>query len=181
MSGTIGDLARLGVIESVDLSAATVTVEIGDIVSPPVPWLELAGGFRCWVPPVEGEQVLLICPEGDIAHGLVLRGIYSTAFPAPASDGRARLLMPDGTIIDYDPDGHELTINLAGGRATIVAPEGVTITGDVAITGAVSIDGDASLTGTLTADQDVLADGKSLKSHKHSGVAAGTGQSGAPV
>jgi phage baseplate assembly protein V len=175
ISGLIGDLLRLGVIAGVDLASATVTVELGEITSPPCPWFELAGGFRAWVPPVAGEQCLLLCPEGDIAHGIVVRGLYSTAFPAPANDGRARLLMPDGTTIDYDPDTHELAITLASGKATIVAPEGVTITGNV------TIDGNLDLTGTVTTPQDVVADGKSLKSHRHSAVQPGSGQSGAPA
>jgi len=174
-SGLIGDVLRLGIVESVDLSAATVTVQLGDITSPPCPWLELAGGFRTWMPPTVGEQALLLCPEGDIAHGVVLRGLYSTAFPAPADDGRARLLMPDGTIIDYDPETHELAITLASGKATIIAPEGVHITGKL------SVDGDIDLTGTVTTPEDVVAGGISLKSHKHSGVQPGSGQSGAPV
>lgn len=173
--GLIGDVIRIGMIETVDLSAARITVRLGEIVSPPLPWLELAGAFRSWTPPVVGEQVLLLCAEGDIAHGCALRGLYSTAFPAPADDGRARLLMPDGTTIDYDPDTHELAITLAGGKATIIAPEGVSITGNV------SVDGDMDLTGRLTARDDVIADGKSLKGHKHSAVQPGSGQSGAPV
>ncbi|OJY65514.1 MAG: hypothetical protein BGP16_12880 [Sphingobium sp. 66-54] len=181
LSGLIGDLIRLGTVETVDLAAARVTVTLGDVTSPPVPWLELAGGFRCWVPPSEGEQVLLLCAEGDIAHGCVLRGLYSTAFPAPADDGRARLLMPDGTTIDYDPEGHELAITLAGGKATITAPEGVTITGDVTITGNIAVNGDGTMTGTFTADTDVVGGGKSLKGHKHGQVQPGSGQSGAPV
>lgn len=181
MPGLLGDLIRLGTVETVDLAVARVTVTLGDVTSPPVPWLALAGGFGCWVPPTVGEQVLLLCPEGDIAHGCVLRGLFSDAFPAPADDGRLRMLMPDGTTIDYDPEGHELAITLASGKATITAPEGVTITGDVTITGNIAVDGDGSMTGTFTADADVVGGGKSLKDHKHGQVQPGSGQSGPPA
>jgi phage baseplate assembly protein V len=172
--GTIGDLMRLGVIASVDLASATIIVDADEIATPPCPWFEISGGFRVWVPPVVGEQVLLLCPEGDIAHAIALRGLRSNAFPAPANDGRARFLMPDGSTIDYDPEIHELTITLNGGKLTIIAPEGVTITGDVAI------DGKLDVTGEIATPEDVKADGKSLKSHKHISVQPGSGVSGEP-
>ncbi|MCW2370194.1 phage baseplate assembly protein V [Sphingobium sp. B11D3D] len=175
MPGLLGDLIRIGVVETVGLADATLTAKLGDIVSPSVPWLELAGGFRTWCPPTVGEQILLLCPEGDIAHGVALRGLYSNAFPAPASDGRARILMPDGSTIDYDPEGHVLAITLAGGKLTINAPEGVAITGNVTVTGKVDV------SETVTASDDVIGGGKSLKGHKHSGVQAGSALSGAPA
>lgn len=167
--GLIGDMVRLGVIDTVDLAAASCIVAVGDVRSPPLPWLELAGGFRTWVPPTVGEQVLLICPEGDIAHGVALRGLYSDAFPAPAGDATARILMPDGTTIDYDPAAHRLTISLAGGGLTIDAPAGVTIVGDV------------DVTGTVTASDDVIGGGISLKTHRHGNVQSGSSQTGSPV
>lgn len=179
--GLIGDLLRVGVVESVALADATVTVRAGDIVSPPCPWLELAGAFRSWTPPSVGEQVVLLCPEGDIAHSIALRGLFSTAFPAPLDDARGRLLMPDGTTIDYDPEGHVLAIALASGSVTINAPHGVAITGDVTISGNASIVGNLDVSGTATGTEDVIGGGKSLKSHKHTGVQAGPAQTGAPA
>jgi phage baseplate assembly protein gpV len=156
--GLIGDLLRLGTIASVDLAAATATVNSGDVVTPALPWTEMAGAFRSWSPPSVGEQVLLLCPEGDVAGALILRGLYSTAFPAPGTDANPQIHGPDGLVITFTPNG-----------LTIVAPGGVAITGDVTVTG------------TLTASTDVIGGGKSLKSHKHSGVQAGGAQTGAPV
>ncbi len=168
-SGLIGDLCRLGTIETVDLASARATVKLGDVLSPPCPWLEMAGAYRSWCPPGVGEQVLVLCPEGDIAHAVILRGLFSTNFPAPANDGKAVIQMPDGTTIVYDPQSHDLAITLAGGSCTISAPQGLSITGPV------------NITGTLNASEDVLAGGISLKSHKHSGVQAGAAQTGGPV
>lgn len=164
--GIIGDMVRIGTVASVDLAAARVTVACGDVTSPPCPWLELAGGFRSWVPPVVDEQVVLLCPEGDIAGGLVLRGVYSDSFPAPLSTATARFLMPDGATIDYDPAVHKLTVTLPAGSVDIVAD--------------VNITGDVNVTGTITASEDVVGDGISLKSHTHGGVQAGSAQTGNP-
>jgi len=156
--GLIGDLLRIGTIASVDLADATATVQAGDVASPPLPWMEWAGAFRTWSPPSVGEQVLLICPEGDIAAAVILRGLYSDARPAPASDENPSLHGPGGLVITLTPDGLQIT-----------APGGL------------SIEGDVSITGTLTASDDVIGGGISLKTHPHSGVQPGGGQSGGPV
>lgn len=161
--GLIGDIIRLGTIEAVSLGAASATVRSGDVVSPPLPWLEMAGAFRAWTPPTVGEQVLILSPEGDIAGAVILRGLNCAAFPAPASDENPAIHGPDGLVIRLTGDGIE-----------IMAPGGVTIEGPVDITG------DVSVTGTITATEDVIADGISLKSHTHSGVQSGGSSTGGP-
>ena len=167
--GRIGDLIRLGTIDSVDLAAATAVFRAGDVVSPPMPWLEWAGTFRSWSPPSVGEQVLLLCPEADIAAGVIVRGLYSSAAPAPASDATHQIHGAAGLVITLTENG-----------IAISAPSGVRIKGDVTITGDVSIDGNASVTGTMTAETDAVGAGISLKEHKHSGVAAGSALTGKP-
>lgn len=180
----VGDLVRPGLIASVDHAAKRCTVEIGDLETGPLPWLAFrAGRLRIWSPPSVGEQCVLLCAEGDTNAGIVLPGLYCDAFDAPdSSPDIIKLEFEDGTAISYDMAAHALAISLAsGGTATINAPGGVTITGDVSIVGKVSIEGDTDLTGKLTASEDVIAAGKSLKSHMHSAVQPGSGQSGAPV
>lgn len=173
---TLGDIARLGTIASVDRATARCTVKIGDAVSGPIPWLARCGApFKSWAPPAVGEQVLLICPEGEIAAGIAIPGIVSTANPAPASDEAYSLHFGDGAIVRYDPGSSALEITLpAGGTLALAAPGGVSITGDVAITG------DLDVTGAITATGDVTGQGKSLATHRHLGVTAGTAISGAP-
>lgn len=142
--GKIGDMIRLGRIASIDLASGLAVVHCGDIESPPCPWTELAGAFRTWCPPSEGEQVLLVCPEGDIAGGVILRGLFSGSFPAPASDADPQLHGPDGLIVKLTGDGIEIT-----------AP------------GNVRIDGDLTVTGTITGETDVIAAGISGRNHTH--------------
>lgn len=157
LPGLLGDLLRFGTVDAVDLAAATATVVCGDVVSPPLHWLQWAGEFCLWSPPSIGEQVLLICPEGDIAGGVILRGLNSAAFPAPSSDASPQLHGKDGLIITLTGDGIQIT-----------APGGVVI------------DGDLNVTGTINASEDVLGGGISLKSHTHGSVQSGTSQTSAP-
>jgi len=170
------ELIQIGVVQAVDLSAARCTVAVGGIESPPLRWIESRMGLtRSWSPPSEGEQVLLLCMDGELASGVILRGIPSDAFLPIGDSIEEAILFPDGARIAYDPEAHRLTAHLPGGSTIDVTADTVNIAGDVAI------DGSVSVTGTVTADDDVIGGGKSLKTHKHSAVQPGSGQSGAPV
>jgi phage baseplate assembly protein V len=173
-----GEVIQLGTVASVDHGAATCTVEIGDLTTGDLPWLaQRAGRVKVWSPPSIGEQCVVFCPEGDLAGGIVLLGIWSDANPAPSTLPDVVLIeMPDGAVIGYDHRTHSLNVVLPeGGTATLVAPGGATIKGDV------TIEGNLSIAGKAEASEDVIGGGISLKSHKHTGVAAGGAQSEPPV
>lgn len=173
-----GDVIQLGTVVSVDHGAATCTVEIGDLTTSDLPWLaQRAGRVKVWSPPSIGEQCVVFCPEGDLAGGIVLLGIWSDANPAPSTLRDVVMIeMPDGAVIAYDHRAHKLSVVLPeGGTATLVAPGGATIKGDV------TIEGNLSIAGRAEASEDVIGGGISLKNHKHTGVSAGGAQSGAPV
>jgi len=172
-SGLIGDLIRFGAVETVDLEARLYTVTIGDIVSPPLRRILFGGRYSAWVPLSVGEQVAVLCAEGDIAHGVILGSIESDAFPAPASGDAAVLKMPDGSELRYDVESARLILTLAGAM-TIIAPDGLSIAADVDITGALNVTGD------ITTPQDVKAGAISLKNHKHGGVSAGVAKTAVP-
>lgn len=171
---------RVGVVASVDLATARVTVLYGDpdgeeVESPPLRWLmPRSGDTRIWSPPSIGEQGLILAPEGDIAGAVFLPGLTRDSFPPAGSTSEEVMLFADGARIAYDPDGHVLTAELPGGATANITADQVNITGNIAI------DGDVTVSGTLTADTDVVGGGKSLKGHKHTGVTAGGGVSGAP-
>ncbi|WP_313335777.1 phage baseplate assembly protein V [Sphingobium yanoikuyae] len=180
----LSELIRLGSIASVDLAAARCTVRYGDpddedggAETPPIRWLApRAGMTRSWSPPSEGEQALLLVPDGQIAAAIALVGIWSDAFPPPGSTLAELVEYADGARVGYDPEAHALTAILpAGATALVEAPGGLTIRGPV------RIEGDVDLQGGITATDDVTAAGISLKSHKHGNVQAGAAQSGPPV
>ena len=173
--GDVAQVLRIGRVASVDLAARTCTVAYGDpdgedVISADIPWGGFrAGRMRVWSPPTEGEQGLLFAPGGDIAQAVFVPGMYSNAFPAPGDAARHFFTFDDGAEFGYDPDAGEADVTLpTGGKLTIVADGGVTITGDVEVTG------------TITASTDVIADGISLKNHTHPGVQAGAAHTGAP-
>ncbi|WP_312488133.1 phage baseplate assembly protein V [Sphingomonas sp.] len=173
----IGQMAGFGKIETVDLEAGLVTIRQGDVLTAPIRWIMGGGGnTKVWNRPKIGEQVLLIAPEGDIAGAIALRGVHSTAFPPIGDPDREVIQFEDGAIVAYHPDTHALALTLpAGGTITIDAQGGLTIKGPV------TIEGPLDIKGTVTASDDVVAAGKSLKSHLHDKVQPGSGVSGKPL
>lgn len=173
----VGDLLREGLVVSVNHANASCTVQLADdLTTGDIPWLAArVGSTRSWSPPSVGEQVLVLCPEGDTERAIVAGSLGSDANPHLGADASTRLDFEDGASIVYDPAAHVLTATLpAGGTAELHAPAGIKLVGPV------RIEGDVDLQGTLTASADVVGAGKSLKGHKHTGVSTGSGISGAP-
>ncbi len=165
------NLIRLGTIAAVDHAAARCTVSTGGLSVPNLPWLALrAGSSLDWDPPTVGEQCILFSPSGEPAQGVALVGLYSQQRPAPSNSANLRRrTYPDGAVIDYDHATHTLSATLpAGGKAKLTAPGGVTILGNV------------DITGTVTVSADVIAAGISLVTHKHGGVQTGSGTTAVP-
>lgn len=165
------NLIRLGTIAAVDHAAARCTVSTGGLSVPNLPWLALrAGDSSDWDPPTVGEQCILVAPSGEPAQGIALVGLYSQQRPAPSNSATVRRRKyPDGAVIDYNHATHTLSATLpAGGKAQLTAPGGVTILGNV------------DITGTVTVSADVIASGISLVTHKHGGVQTGSGTTAVP-
>ncbi|MDH4763045.1 phage baseplate assembly protein V [Pseudomonas sp. CBMAI 2609] len=178
LSRLIENLIRLGTIAEVDHGSLTdqrparVRVQSGALLTGWLPWLALrAGESREWDPPTLGEQVIVFSPSGQTAQGVVLCGLFSQLLLANADRaGLHRRTYPDGAVIEYDSEAHQLLATLpAGGRVQLNAPSGFKLQGDV------------DIDGLVTVSQDVVAAGISLVKHKHSGVQSGGAQTGAPV
>jgi hypothetical protein len=132
----------------------------------------------------------------DLSDGMAIVGINSQAKKIPdfnptdtefrSRDGETKVqITTDGTIKNINAGGStELS---PAGAFTINAPAGIVLNGNVTFIGNMSGvagnggNGNASLPGTLTATTDVVGGGKSLKSHVHSDVTTGDGNTGQPV
>lgn len=146
-------LIRLGVISAVTLRPPRCQVRFGDpdaddgdIESPPVRWLALRSGkTRHWSPPSVGEEVLLLCPDGQIGNGVALTGLINDNYP-PAGASLAELIAyEDGAILGYDPISHHLSATLPeGGSVQISAPGGVKVIGTLLVDGSVAASGNLS-------------------------------------
>jgi phage baseplate assembly protein V len=161
----LSTLIRLGTIVSVTLDPPRCVVRYGDpdtdedCETPPIRWVAgRAGKTRNWSPASEDEEVVLLCPDGQIGNAIAILGLNNDGAPPPGNTLAEVVEYQDGARIGYDPVGHALTAILpAGATAAIDAPGGLTIRGDVTIEG------------KLTASDDVIGGGKSLKTHTHPG------------
>jgi len=185
----LASMIRVGTVLSVDLAEARCIVRFGDPDDPdpaqtgPIRWLTPRAGLtRVWSPPSVGEQVLLLCPDGQIGAAVAIMGIVQDAFPPLGSTTAEVIEFADGARITYDPELSELVASLpAGGKVDITADGGITLRGDVTIEGNLAVSQSATVAETLTADEDMIGGGISLKTHKHGQVQAGSAQSGEPV
>ena len=87
---------------------------------------------------------------------------------------RLRALQP-GEVAIYTDEGDRVVLK-RGGVIEVTASTKVRL-----VTPLVECTGNVQVAGTITAGVDVIADGVSLVGHVHSGVDAGTSNSGAPV
>lgn len=178
------NLVRKGTILQVDHDRWKCRVATGELQTNWIPWLAIAGDTREWEPPTVGEQVLLLCPEGEPAEGVVLRGLYADDRPAPSTTPSAHVrTYPDGARIEYDHASHQLAVTLPDGATiTITAPGAVTVktrtatieaetatvkAGTITLDGATKCTGNLDVAGTVKAGGDVMAGAISLTNHKH--------------
>ncbi len=108
--------------------------------------------------------MVVAAPSGNLATGVILGALYADS--APANGDRAglqRATFSNGSVIEFDRDANTFRMNLAGGAVEITASGGLTIIG------------------TVTVQGDVIADGVSLKNHKHGGVVTGGALTGVPA
>lgn len=175
----IGDLIRIGVVESVSPATGTCRLRVGDIVTGDVPWGSgRAGRTSTWSPPSVGEQRLLFCPEADTEGGVLGQAIYSDANPAPGDRADLELVRIGDATFSYDSAADLLELDLpAGATVRIVSTGGVTLD---ASAGGLKIKGDVEVDGKISATGDVKADTISLRDHVHLGVQAGAAKSGKP-
>lgn len=185
-----GSMIMLGVVSEIDESAARVRVDFDGMRSDWIAWGERRAGpgVRTWSAPEVGEQVVVACPYGDPAQGVVVCSIYQDDHDAPADAATIyRTTYADGTVIEYDRAAHafkvdvgsgSVTVNCAtanitaSGKATIDAPE-TEITGDLKVGGKIDAQGD------ITTPAEVKAGDIGLTTHKH--PTAGSGPPSQPI
>ncbi|MFM2090900.1 MAG: hypothetical protein RLZZ127_1389 [Planctomycetota bacterium] len=178
----LANVARMGVVQEVDLAAARVRVAIGTMLTGWIPWLTqgAGGGSISWRPPSTGEQVMILSPSGDMAQGVAIPAVYRATYAPPSNLGTKHIeVFADGTEIEYDLAAHKL-------KATVAGEVELQATGPVKLTApTVEITGNLQVTGAIAASLDVVAGSAavpvSLLTHRHDGVESGPAKTTPPV
>lgn len=189
MARRLANMIRVGAVAEVDYAKAMVRVKAGDLHTGWLPWVTgRAGKDVTWWPPEAGEQVLILCPDGDPAQAVVLMALYSTAQPAPANRATIHLTRyPDGAEISYDREAHRLVATIPGdvsltatGAVTVESASGITIKaptvtvqGNMTVRGNLTQEGNQAITGNLDVTGNIKATGTVMDAggnsnhHKH--------------
>jgi len=163
---------------SFDECIPKVKVTIGDLQTTWLPMLvQRAGSDVSFWALEKGEQVLVLSPSGELTQGVVLGSINQKSTPSIGdSNDIHRTEYSDGAVIEYDRKAHYLKIALPpGGKAELIADGGLTVTGDVKVTG--NIESTKEIidhTRSMQEDRDIF------NPHTHGGVLAGEANTAKP-
>lgn len=112
------NLIRIGTIIDVDLSAEIplYRVKTGELETD---WIaatvQRAGTAKKSHAYTAGEQVVLLSPSGDLGAAVISHALNSIANPSPDNHAtRDRATYPDGAVIEYDPEAHQLKADVVG-------------------------------------------------------------------
>ncbi len=144
----VNNLIRIGKVVSVDYTKAKAQVQIGTITTDYLPWL--TPSTSAWIPLKNGEQVVVLSPNGDLRLGMILPALYQNAMPAPGTDENKIILNSD---IDQTGD-----VNNNGN---------ITSTGNVDASGNMTVSGNLKANGKITASGEITGNGKALSTHTH--------------
>jgi phage baseplate assembly protein V len=150
---TLANAAQLGRVAETDYPKARARVILTDgLRSAWLPWLACrAGGDRTWWAPEVDEQVLVVCPDGDPARGVIVGALYCQDASAPAdAETVHRTEYKDGASIEYDRAAHALKATLPdGGTAELTAKGGITLIGPTEVRGTLKVTEATTLQDTL--------------------------------
>lgn len=143
---------QTGAIASVDTAACTATVEIATgFISNPLPWLAARfGDTQVWSPPSVGEQVAVMCVDGELDQGVILPALC-LAKPNGFATGEQGIRFADGSLLKQ-----------SAGVLSLTASN-------------IQLNGNVSVAGTLNASGACVLAGINVSTHIHGGVETGGG------
>lgn len=168
-----------GIVEEVGTALVKVRLpELDNLVTDWLPVMQpVTLGARAWLVPRKGSVVVLLPGLAGLDDAVVLGCLYNQVDTSPFSDPAILgIEADDGTLIQYDPQAHKLTIHKPDSieiETTVIKVKGdleltgkFTHTGDQQHTGNTSQTGDAAISGTTTL-ATLIVNGKNFLGHTH--------------
>lgn len=162
------NLIRTGIVAEVDHEAERARIQTGENLTGWVRWTtSRAADTHEWNPPVIGEQVLLLCPSGDLDQGIILASLTSRTQPPPSrSPDVHRHQYPDGSFAEYNHQTHQLSLTIKGSVQ-------LTVEGNCSATVGGNLQANVTGTTTLTGKKDINVSGPNIKLNDGKGVVTG--------
>ncbi|WP_206672956.1 phage baseplate assembly protein V, partial [Parasutterella excrementihominis] len=118
--------------------------------------VDRAGEDREWKPLDIGEQVVVLCPSGDFAQGIIIASLYQDGHPAPSSNlNEERKVFKDGTVVSYDRESHRYLLDVKGADATVDVISAGTL--NIKTTKDIKVETSANAKVTASGNADVTA------------------------
>ncbi len=141
----LANVILLGTIVEADYDNALIKAKSGELETGWLNWIgtRASNDVDWWAPEV-GEQVVVMCPNGDPELGVVLPAIYQNKHPATDNKPTVRRVrFANGADFSYDREANALKIILPEGATTeLVSGGGIAMTGDTTIAGKLHVTGD---------------------------------------
>lgn len=157
----VNNLMRIGKVVDVDYEFACARVQIGKNTTAFLPWL--VPSTATWFPLKNGEQVIVLSPNGDLGMAVILPALYQSAKPAPSKDQEKIVIVAD--------------IEQMGSKTMTGA-----LHAEKDISTALNINADANVNcgGDIAASGEVTGKGVELSTHSHQFQYVGAGQGATP-
>lgn len=177
----ISNIIRLGEVIELQPKPLAARVKVGDNETD---WVLIAharaGSTNDFDPPSIGEEVVLLCPSGELEQAIIIASLHSDANDQPAQSlAEFQRTFPDGTTINYNSESHALMLTAVGNvQITIEGDSTINVGGNAAITASGNATVDATTialnggAGVVTGDH-ICAFTGSPHSHCSSTVTAG--------
>lgn len=142
-------------------------------------------GFASALP--AGTQLIVIPLGGRTSAAVVVASEHGTYRFKVDAQGEAALYNQWGDVIHLKQDRSirvvaalkvDMVTPLATFSGNVEVAGNVTVANNLAVTGNSTASGNLTVAGTVTGTTDVVASGKSLKTHTHGGVQTGGGNTG---
>ncbi|OAE43920.1 phage baseplate assembly protein V [Brucella intermedia] len=110
-------MVKQGPVAEVDPKSGTVRVRLGGsdkepMLSPPIPYAQIAGGLKVHAPPTIGQQMTVLSGAGDFRQGLAVPMTWSDNNKSPSEKGNENVLTFGDARIELR--GDELLLTVGG-------------------------------------------------------------------
>lgn len=110
----VAGLVVVGSVSQANHENGRYRVKSGDLESDWLPDIQpRAGKTRQWSGRDVGEQVVMACPSGDLAQGVIVGALATETTQAADKGNLHRTIYPDGSQIEYDDERHSYAMSLA--------------------------------------------------------------------
>ena len=160
-------------VKQVNAAEGWVRLDFGDgLLSPKIPYAQIAGGLKVHAPPTVGQQMTMLAPGGDPAQAVALPMTWSNQNASPSDKGDENVITFGQARIELR--GSEIVVSIGGFKLTMTASAATFEVGGVKH--------EISGGGVDTTGGAITHDGKHIdKSHVHGGILPGPSLTDVPA